>query len=171
MLRWLLVIACLAAPLSGAAQNVVQPVLVLDLQMLVRDSQRGQKLIADKEAVNLAFQRGERERVIALEAEERDLAERRASMPEDEFAVLANAFDEKVVASRQAAAQRNQQLQQQISALDAEFQAEFGPIVVQIMRERGAGVVLQKQVVFVNGVSADITADVISRMDKAAGLD
>lgn len=159
---------CLALWLTAsaaAAEPLVQPVLVIDVQELVRDSARGQLLLAQKQAMSDAYQADGKRIADALEAEEQRLADLRATMSEAEFAPLAVEFDRKVVASRRENADRARTLSAQIEALDAAFQAELGPVVVEIMRTRGAGVVLQKRAVFFNGISVDITRDVIEALD------
>jgi len=166
----LMAIAMLTSPAQTAAQ-MIQPVLVIDIQVLVSQSKRGQTLIADKAALNTSFQQEGAAIAAALEEEERSLTELRDQMDDAEFLTLAEAFDRKVVRLRQENQAKSQSLNTEIAKLDSAFQAELGPIVAEIMRVRGAGVVLQKRQVFVNGRSVDITEEVIRRMDMGAGLE
>ena len=97
----LLVLATFASvlPAQEAAQN---PVVTVDLERLVSETQIGQylsfQMSEEAQRLQVEFDAIEAE----LSAEEADLIKKREILDLDEFRVLAKAFDEKAVRLRQA---------------------------------------------------------------------
>jgi len=150
---------------DGAASER-QAILVMNQEKLLRNSKTGQALLKREGAMRDAH-RDEGLRLDAeLEAEERDLAEKRKTLPADEFAVLAVEFDSKVVATRRNHNQKSENLATTIENTRKQFFAQIVPIVAQIMRERRADLVFEQRNVLFTGPNVDITDEVILRLDQ-----
>ena len=167
----LLAVVAFADPVySQSGGPVVQQVLVLSQERLLTESKKGQLILAEEEAQK--SERAEQGLRIEkeLEAEELELAEARGEMDPAEFEKLAEDFDQKVVLMRMEDQKQAEQLAAEFEERRKQFFSEIVPIVAAIMNERGAAVVLEQRNVLFTGPNIDITADVIARMDKAAGL-
>jgi Skp family chaperone for outer membrane proteins len=171
--RWVAA-AVLAVVLAGPApaQNAPsdgQPVLVLRQNDLFERSAFGLASTARIEAANTALLAENREIESALEIEERDLTERRASLPTAEFQALSEAFNVKVEGIRSAQEAKSREIFRMRDEDRRRFVKAAGPVLAQIMKEEGAQVILDEQLVVLNLERIDITARAIARIDAAIG--
>lgn len=104
-----------------------------------------------------------------LRAEEQDLTKRRVTVAADSFRALADAFDEKVQETRRVQDQKLREISQLSDNARREFFAASLPMLEQIMRETGAGAILDHSTVFLSSDAVDITDLAISRIDKVLG--
>ena len=90
-------------------------------------------------------------------------------MEPDEFRKLADAFDAKVqdIRSRQDAKARA--LSQRHDEARGRFYEAAQPVLARLMREAGAGVILERSSVFLSANATDITDVAITRIDAAIG--
>ena len=93
VLALLLLLGGQAGAQSGAVNS---PVLTIDSEQLFVQSQFGQKFAQDFEARGKILEAENRRIEAELIAEEKELTERRATLPPAKFRSLADAFDEKV---------------------------------------------------------------------------
>ena len=162
----LLAFATLASvlPAQEAAQN---PVVTVDLERLVSETQIGQYLSSQmsEEAQNL---QAELDAIEAeLSAEEDDLIKKRETLDLDEFRVLAKAFDEKAVRLRQEQQAKIQAITEESSRRRQDLLRSFVPVLSQVMRDRGATVLLDRRsVVLDDRASVDITDVAIMIIDQ-----
>ncbi|MFM2389052.1 MAG: hypothetical protein RLZZ437_607 [Pseudomonadota bacterium] len=154
---------------AGPNVTAMTPILVFDQQRLFAESRFGLAALARRKAnedaliaENLRIEQG-------LEAEERELTTRRATLPSAEFRALADAFDIKVEGVR--AAQRAK-----YDAIIGEFEndqrAFFGaavPVIRTLMREAGALVVVDKNAIFMSLERIDVTDMAIQRLNATVG--
>ena len=146
--------------------RATQSILVMNQEKLLRNSKTGQALLARERAMTDAH-RAEGLRLDAeLEAEERDLAEKRKTLPTEEFAVPAVEFDTKVVATRKDHNQKSELLANTLENMRKKFFAQIVPVVAQIMKERGAELVFEQRNVLFTGANVDITDEVIERLEQ-----
>ncbi|MFC3616373.1 OmpH family outer membrane protein [Lutimaribacter marinistellae] len=144
-------------------------ILTISSDRLFVDSAFGQRVLADLEAES-AVLAAENERIVAeLSREEQDLTQRRSEMEPDAFRALAEAFDEKVQRHRE-----NQKAKLDALAIkDDEARATFfrlaRPILSELMRDTGAGVILERSNVFISADRTDVTGLAISRINAAIG--
>ena len=167
------VMLALASPLAGLAQDaapVAAPViLTLDQERLFSGSAFGKATLAaeaaatrDLAAENLAIEQ-------RLEGEEKDLTQRRTTLPAAEFAPLAAEFDRRVeqirsaqdAKSRDIAARRDQDRQRF-------FQAAV-PALGNLLAEKGAVAILDKGAIILSLSALDVTEAAIARVDAALG--
>lgn len=161
---------CLA--LAAAAQDLPaggEPVLVLRQNDLFEKSAFGVASTARIEAAQDALLAENREIESALEIEERDLTERRANLPPAEFQALSEAFNVKVEGIRAAQDAKSREIVRMRDEDRRRFAQAAGPVLAQMMREAGAQVILDEQVVVLNLERIDITARAIARIDAEIG--
>ena len=150
--------------------GVAAPVLVLNQDRLLTDSEAGRRILADE---NATWQKHEAEGVELeqiLEAEERELSELRDTLPLEDFQQRAVAFDEKVVRIRQDFAERSDTLARELDTRRKAFISEVVPFITQIMGERGASLVFEQRGVLISLPQVDITLEVIRRIDNSDGF-
>ena len=151
-------------PAQEVAQN---PVVTVDLERLVSETQIGQYLWSQmsEEAQNL---QAELDAIEAeLSAEEDDLIKKRETLDLDEFRVLAKAFDEKAVRLRQEQQAKIQAITEESSRRRQDLLRSFVPVLSQVMRDRGATVLLDRRsVVLDDRASVDITDVAIMIIDQ-----
>ena len=156
---------------AGAQEAARQPgsLLVIDRERVLAESERGRALLAELDADGQALADENREIEARLRAEERALTERRPEMEPEAFRAEADAFDARVQEIRAAQADKGRELIARREAQQRRFWDEAVPVLAEILRERGAVVVLERDGVFLSSDSADITAQAIARIDAAEG--
>jgi Skp family chaperone for outer membrane proteins len=151
----------------AAGVAVAPPFLTLNQDRLFRESAWGREAIARAEADTAALAAENRRIEEALEKEERDLTERRATMTAGDFARLASEFDVKVEEIRTAQDAKSRAI---VGALDREQQAFFAatrPVMEAMLREIGATAIFASGAVLYTAEPIDITQTAIQRMDAA----
>lgn len=168
-LAGLVILALLAAPVVAQEPTVTTvpagTLLTLDQERLFTESAFGQASM-DREAEAARVLEAENTRIEAeLIAEEQDLTTRRATLPADEFAALATAFDEKVVRIR---AEQDAKVRDLARVRDGDRQAFLRavvPVLGEIMGEKGAAAILDKTIVIISLTALDVTDEAILRVD------
>ncbi|MBL8563380.1 MAG: OmpH family outer membrane protein [Gemmobacter sp.] len=158
----------LAQPLPTAA-SPPSGVAVLSQDQLFSGSAFGKALLARDEAARRVLQAENQRLDAALEAEERDLTARRASMAPQEFAALASAFDAKVKGIRAAQEAKVRDLAREADLGRQTFADAARPVLEALMRETGATVLLDRSTVVMLRDGADLTASAIARIDAVLG--
>ena len=103
----------------------------------------------------------------ALQAEGRNLQQQVAILAPDVKQKRLDAFRAKEEALQGAAQRKDEQLKAAFGQARAAMEQQLGPILQQLVKERGANLVLDKQaVVFANANGFDITADAINRLNQ-----
>ena len=149
---------------EGAATNFV---LVIDREAVLLRSQTGQArltALADDERALAAENRsieGE------LTREESDLAEKRPDMDPGAFREAADDFDRRVTAIREAQDAKERVLLDRRQRLLEAFRQEMLPVLGEIMEEREASVMLDRDAVLIFAATVDVTDEVIRRLDAA----
>lgn len=156
-------------PPNAATPPLQSTILTLDQEALFSRSEFGKALRASI-AKDATIAEAETRKIDAeLEVEERDLTEKRAIMPADQFRLLADAFDNKVKnlrAEREAAASA---LRDKEAAARQQFVAEVTQIIGDYMVQRGASAIVDKKSIIVSLVSIDITTDIVALIDQKLG--
>ncbi len=160
----------LALPVPAQEAPVASwPVLVLRQDDLFEQSAFGQASTARIEAANSALLAENREIEAALEAEERDLTERRASLPPAEFQALSEAFNAKVEGIRSAQDAKSRDIARTRDEDRQRFLQAAVPVLATIMQEEGAQAILDEQAVVLSFDRIDITSKAIARIDAEIG--
>lgn len=162
----------LALPNAGRAQQfgvAEQSILTISSERLFTDSEFGRRIINEIEAEG-AVLAAENERIVEeLSREERELTERRKEMEPPAFRVLAEAFDQKVQTHRENQKNKLSALNSRGDAARQVFMELARPLLIELMREYGAGVILERSNVFLSSNATDITGVAIRRMNTAVG--
>jgi Skp family chaperone for outer membrane proteins len=168
---------CLLSPVSVQAQTVAEPqaqppiagVLVLNQERLLSNSQFGQRIQEELETVSAALAAENRRIEGELTQEELDLTERRATLPPDEFRALADAFDARVEEIRATQEAKARDLTRQAEAMRAQFFERVAPILLDIVRRRGAAVLMDSRAVLLSAEQVDITDAALAAIDETIG--
>ena len=160
------------ASVAFAQEKTAQSaVLTVDPERLFAESRFGKAAVARLEASQQALLAENKKLEIALEAEEKDLTERRPSLPAPDFRKLADAFDQKAEEIRAARLAKSRSLTTLRDEDRQKFLGAIVPILGDLMGEMGALVVLDKKSVFLSFERVDITDLAIARIDAALGDD
>lgn len=149
--------------------TVVSPVLTIDSERLFRDSAFGQRVAAEIEAKGTELAAENRQIEADLEAEERELTDKRATMDPEAFRELADAFDEKVQQTRAAQTAKGRALNTLLDQEREVFLNAAAPVLERLMREAEAAVILERRSVFVSASAIEITDDAIALLDATLG--
>jgi Skp family chaperone for outer membrane proteins len=166
-----LAVALCGAGVPIAAQEAgIQPsILTLDQERFFNGSAFGRAALLredqatkDLSAENLTIEQG-------LEAEERDLTTRRATLPAAEFAALATAFDLKVEDIRRAQDAKSRSIARRREEDQQQFFQAAVPVLGALLTEMGAVAILDKSAIILSLSSIDVTDAAIARVDAALG--
>lgn len=165
--RLALLIAALASPVAAqtAQLELPPPILTIDAERLLAESAFGRAIAVEVEEAVRQLTEENRRIEAELLAEERALTDRRATLSPDEFRPLAEAFDEKVEQVRAEQDAKERALSEVGEAGRQRFFEAAVPILSDIVRERGALVLLERREVFLSADAIDITAEAIERID------
>ena len=147
---------------SAMAQDfgrVVSPILTLDRDQLFAGTLYGQRVNRELEQASTVMAAETRAIEAALEAEELALTEQRATMEPEAFREFASAFDNKVQALRAEREAAEADLLAQIEAAQSAFFNRIGPVLGQLVRDRGAVLIVDRRAVLLAATDVDITSD------------
>ncbi len=154
--------------ITGAFPTVFpKPVLILDKDLLLRDSQLGEALLDD--IGEKRQQRITENQAIAneLETEEARLTELRQELSVEEFKALADAFDEKVQNIRDEQIAKDVALQREADQIPLQFIEIAAPFLNQLLIKYQAGAIVDRRATLLYNTNLDITAEAIILLDQA----
>jgi Skp family chaperone for outer membrane proteins len=147
-------------------QEVPQaPVLMVDRNRLFVESAFGRAAEARFQAESQALIAENLRLEQALEAEERDLTDRRPSLEPEAFQALATEFDAKAEAIRAAQDAKSRSITAKREEDRQRFLQAAVPILGDIMREAGAVAIFDKDMVILSLRGVDITEEAIALID------
>jgi len=156
-------------PGTPAVGQGVAPVVTLDQDRLFAESQFGRAVNAQAEQENRDLAAEFRKIEAALEEEERRLTTQRATLPPAEFRKLADEFDSRVEAVRKAQDGKSRSLVRRQEEDRKKFYDTALPILGQLMGERGAVAILNRDAIVLSFDRIDITDAAIARLDAELG--
>ncbi|NOD46303.1 OmpH family outer membrane protein [Ruegeria sp. HKCCD7318] len=159
----------LTAPLVSAQQLGVPQasVVTLSSEELFSKSAFGQRVRREVEKESALLAEENERIVVELSQEEKELTEQRATLPAEEFRPLAEAFDSKVQSHREGQRAKLDALARRSEEAQQTFFEIVRPILVDLLREFGASVMIERSNVVVS--TTDITDAAIARIDAAIG--
>lgn len=172
VLRALAAAILIAVPAHAPAQElgrVVSPILTLDRERLYAETEFGQRVSQELEAASNALAAETRRIEAALEEEEKSLTAQRETLTPEEFRKLADDFDEKVQSLRSEREQAQSNMQSQMETAQLDFFNRIGPVLGQLVRERGAVLIVDRRAVLLAAANVDITDAAILRIDAVLG--
>jgi len=156
-------------PFNGASNAPVTPILTIDSERFFAESAFGRRLAEEIEAAGVELAAENRRIEADLTEEEQSLTDRRASLPADQFRVLADDFDVKVQRIRREQDAKARALTERTDADRVAFLSAARPVLGQIMYDAGASVILERGSVFFSSNASDITDLAIQHIDAAIG--
>jgi Skp family chaperone for outer membrane proteins len=121
------------------------------------------------EAAGAALAAENRQIEAQLTEEELALTERRALMTPEAFRPVAQDFDDRVNGIRAAQEAKGRALQQQAEAAQQAFFDIAFPILVEILRSRGASILMDNRAVLLSADGIDITDEAVALIDDRLG--
>ncbi len=159
---------------SGSARAQVAPsprqaILTIDPERLFADSLYGERVDAEIAADTQALQKEFQQLEADLTAEEKDITEKRATMAPADFRALADAFDAKVQKIRKTQDAKARELDHRLEQERAKYLNLVLPVLGELMKERGAAVILDHRMAFAVASGVDITEEALQRIDATIG--
>lgn len=139
--------------------------LFVNQERLLTGSRTGRALLDAEEAATRELREEARAIDAAFEAEERALAEKRTELAPEEFRVLADAFDARVVEARRLQDERSAGLAQELDQRRRQFFAQVAPLLVAAMERHGAKAIFDENSVLLSDQTVNITDDLILAID------
>ncbi len=159
-----------ATALSAQQLGIPQSgVLTISSDRLFSESAFGQRVFREIEAEGEDLG-AENERIVAeLSAEEKELTEKRAELSPEEFRPLAEAFDAKVQNHREGQRAKLDALARRSEEARTTFARLAEPVLIDLLRESGASMIIERSSVFLSADASDITDAAIARINAAIG--
>lgn len=145
------------------------PVLTLDQERFFNDTLWGKRVLDELKAASAALAAENRRIEAELAAEEKNLTERRPNMTAEEFRKAADDFDARVVGIRGAQDAKSRALNTRSEAERQDFFKLVLPVISDVLRERGAVVILDSRAIFVASGAIDITDTLVAEIDRRIG--
>ncbi|PRY80502.1 Skp family chaperone for outer membrane proteins [Yoonia maritima] len=169
MRLWRGILVWLLLAMPAAAQNAAPQILIIDSDRIYYETLYGRRIAADLNAAIQAVQAENEQIVATLTEEERSLTLRRPDMTPEEFRAEADAFDVKVEEVRRVRDAKNIELQTENAEQRTVFEDRVQGVIGNLMIERGAVIVMEQRSVVMSVREANITDDVIVRVDAELG--
>ena len=142
-------------------------ILIVSQDELFSETELGKDiLIFEQEERDILIEKS-RQIGAAFVAEELALTEQRDLLSPDEFKVLADAFDEKVVAARAEQDASDATLIANIEARRRAFYRVIAPVLAQLMQRYGASAIIDRRTVLLFDSNLDITSEAVEFLDNA----
>lgn len=155
-----------AAPPAGKTPTAPL-IVVIDRAQILHDSKVGQDIARQVQAFANQAKADLEAQGRALQAQGQQLQQQVAVLSADERQKRVAAFEAKQTAFRNAAAIKDAQIKQTFALASGEVGKQLGPLVEQIVKERGASMVLDKQaVIYADSNAFDITGETINRLNQ-----
>jgi outer membrane protein len=161
----------LAALAMSATPVLADPpqakIVVLDRAAILQFSKVGQDIARQMQTYANQAKNDLQAQGRALQSEGRTLQQQVAILAPDVKQKRLEAFQAKERALQGVAQRKDEQLKAGFAQARATMEQALGPILQQLVKERGANLVLDKQaVVFANASGFDITGDAINRLNQ-----
>jgi outer membrane protein len=167
-MKKILMLALLGFAVPAFAANPPPPprIVVLDKLAIMQYSKVGQDIARQVKAYADQAKRDLQAQGQALQNEGRTLQQQVAILAPDLKQKRIAAFQAREQALQGAAQKKDEQIKAGFYQARQQMEAQLGPILMEVVKERGANMVLDKQAVVTASVGGyDITKDVIDRLD------
>ena len=163
-----LAFAALALSAAPVLADPPQPkIVVLDRAAILQFSKVGQDIARQMQAYANQAKADLQGQGRSLQAEGRALQQQVAILAPDVKEKRLEAFRAREQSLQSVAQRKDEQLKAGFAQARATMEQALGPILQQLVKERGANLVLDKQaVVFANAAGFDITGDAINRLNQ-----
>jgi outer membrane protein len=157
-----------AAPPAPAVQAPPAPTLiVLDFERILQDSKAGKSLAQQLQQRAAAFQKNFQQLEGELNTDQQTLARQQSILAQDAFSAKVRDLQRRADEVHEKEAQANAALNQGRNDGILQIQQKIKPILDDIMKERGANVVLTRTAVMVIADDRfDVTEEALKRLDE-----
>ena len=160
-------LAAFAFVMPAFADPPQPKIVVIDRAAILQFSKVGQDIAKQMQAAATQAKADLSGQAKSIQAEERTLQQQVAILAPDVKAKRLAAFQAKAQSLQGAAQRKDEQLKSAFAQARQAMEQQLGPILQQLVKERGANIVLDKQaVVFATQNGFDITADAINRLNQ-----
>jgi len=147
-----------------------QPVLVLDQDGLFNNSRLGQAMQLIQAGSRTVLLQESRLISDAFVIEEKRLTEIRSEVTAEEFRILSEDFDKRVLAARESQLSKDVEMQQSIDGQRRRFIVIAAPFLSVIMAKYQATAIIDQRSVLLFNRNLDITLEAIETLDRAFEL-
>ena len=157
-----------AAPAAAQAAAAVAPrIIVIDRNKLLQTSSAGKDMFAQAQNLTKAADVEFKAAADQLQKDGQALQQQLAILAPDVRAQKQKDFVARQQALQDRVTERQNQIQGGFAKAGAQLDMALFPILQQIMRERGANMMLERTAVIIATADFDITQTAIDRLDKA----
>ncbi|WP_128253988.1 OmpH family outer membrane protein [Falsirhodobacter deserti] len=159
----------LQATAQGAPSSERSAILTIVPERLYDETRAGKTVEERAEEASRALMAENRRIEAELEAEERELTQKRDTLPPDQFRTLADAFDakaERIRDEQDAKSRRIARMREQDRQL---FVQAAIPVLAELMHREGAVAILDRSSVFLSFDLLDVTDRAIRTVDEKLG--
>jgi Skp family chaperone for outer membrane proteins len=158
--------AATAKSTGAKSQAPTAAILLVDSQEILRDSLAAKDIRRQIDAYRTRFQGEINKQEEGLRKDEAELKRQRAVLSADAFEQKRRAFEEKVTDVQRGIQERNQRLERALNQATDSLRRSLAPIFADIMKARGANLLLDQNQVLVGAVEMDVTKEAIQRLDQ-----
>jgi len=162
-----LISVALVGPLRAQSAALPAPViLIVDLQQILQDAKaaKGVQAIINQEYSSYTKEVSQQED--ELQKERADLERQRTILAPEAFNTRARALQQRYDELGQVVQGRRQSLQQSLNEAMQQVKNAALTVIADIVKERKANLVVEKQAVVFEADGMDVTADAVARLDQ-----
>lgn len=156
----------LGSPSGFAQQAPNSVIIVVDFARVNRESLAGKDITNQLEAHAIKLQNRAKQLSDELQTEQESIVKQRELVAQDVFQNMVAEFQRKRERAEGEIQEKNEQRQRALRQASAELENALRPIIRQLMQEKKANLVLDKNVVFDQLDGLDVTTQVIERLNK-----
>lgn len=158
---------CVAAhPGTSAAQDRSVKVAVIDVQLVMRDAVASKSVRSQFERQREVFQEEIQRQEDELRELDKSLAQQRAVLSNEAFAEKQKEFQQRVADTQRQVQSRKRQLDEGLAAGLEQVQRAIAEVAREIAAQRGADLVLSKNMAIFASPSLDITQEALERLNR-----
>ena len=162
-----LIIAVIAFVLGlSAPVNAAEDVLIVNLQYVVSQSKSGVSLRKQSEGLNKEVIELRDEVSNDLQAKGKKLEEDKTLLAPEVFQERLNSLQTEAESKQQELQTKVQKIQEAIQRASASIDSVMSPILTEIVNEKGAKILLDRQAILFGDPKLDISAEVVKRLNK-----
>ena len=150
----------------SAPVNAAEDVLIVNLQYVVSQSKSGVSLRKQSEALNKEVIDLRDDVSKELQAKGKKLEEEKTLLAPEVFQERINALQTEAESKQQELQTKVQKIQEAIQRASASIDSVMSPILTEIVNEKGAKILLDRQAILFGDPKLDISAEVVKRLNK-----
>lgn len=153
---------------GAVAQTTDLQILIVDRDRALSESEPARRIAESEQAERLALRSLNQQLQIELETEEAEIAAMREASSKEQFEERVRAFNIRVRNARQTSQTNIEAFRRRFEDARRGLSDMLPPILQQILQERGASLILDAATVLAAKPGADVTEEVIRRLNEAA---